>query len=280
MSIANFIPIVWDKSMQWNYEQNAIARNLVSTEYEGDAQKGNTVRVNTGDEIQIKDYKTGVLRDENGNPISRTTAPDDISSTKTDILIDQEKSYDFRVDDIDRAQAAGNLNGYTESAGRGLATDVDKFILAMISGANAHIGGAATTGDAIWNIVRDLRKALNKGKVPQGNRVLVMNAEAEGLLLEASSKITNVDKSGSPAGLREASIGRMLGFDSYQTENLPVTSKPQILAWYKPAVAFASQLNETEAMRDQNKFADRIRGLHVYGGKVMRPVAVAGWTAA
>ena len=280
MSIATFIPIVWNKSMQWNFEQAAIARNLVSTEFEGDAQRGNTVRINTGAEIQVRDYKTGVLKDENGNPISRTTAPDDVSSVSQDLLIDQEKSFDFRVDDIDKVQAAGNLNGYTESAGRGLATDVDKFLLAMISGAKAHIGGTATTGDAIWNIARDLRKALNKGLVPQGNRVLVMNAEAEGLLLEASSKLTNVDKSGSPAGLREASLGRMLGFDTYTTENLPVTSKPQILAWYKPAVNFASQINETEPMRDQNKFADRIRGLHVYGGKVTRLSGVVGWTAA
>jgi len=285
MTMANFIPKIWAKQLEWDFEQAVIARNLVSTKYEGEAKAGNTVTVNTGEPIQVKDYKTGVLEDELGNKIPRTTAPDDVGTVKQDLLIDQEKSVDFRVDDIDRAQAAGDLGGYTDSAGRGLATDVDMFLLAMISGADAHLPASAiTTGDQAFNILRDLRKALNKRKVPQGNRVAVINAEFEGLLLEAGSKITNVDKSGSPAGMREASIGRLLGFDIYMSENTPVTSKPQILTWYTPRVAFVSQVTEMEPMRDQNKFADRIRGLHVYGGKVMRDRAgvatgVKGWTA-
>lgn len=280
MTMANFTPIVWAKQMLFDFEQAAIARNLVTTEYEGEAKSGNTVRINTGAEIEIKDYKTGVLLDENDVPIPRTTAPDDIASVKQDLLIDQEKSFDFRVDDIDRAQAAGDLGGYTVNAGQGLATDADQFIFAMISGANPHLPAAAiTTGDQAFNILRDLRKSLGKAKVPAGNRVAVMNAEFEALLLSADSKITNVDRSGSPAGLREASLGRLLGLDLFTSENLPVTAKPQILAWYKPAVAFVSQIDKVEPMRDQNKFADRLRGLHVYGGKVIRTAGVKGWTA-
>jgi len=283
--MANFTPIVWAKQLEFDFVEQVIARNLVSTEYEGEAKAGNTVRVNTGEPIVVKDYKTGVLEDEGGVKIPRTTAPDDVGTVKQDILIDQEKSVDFRVDDIDRAQVAGDLGGYTTSAGQGLATDVDKFLFAMISGAAAHLPASAiTTGDQAWNIVRDLRKALNKNSIPAGKRVAVMNAEFEALLLEANSKITNVDKSGSPAGLREASIGRLLGFDTYMSENLPVTNKPQILTWYMPRVAFVSQVTEMEPMRDQNKFADRIRALHVYGGKVMLNRAgvatgVKGWTA-
>lgn len=280
MTLANFTPIVWSKQMLFDFTQTAIAANLVNREYEGDATSGSTVRVNTGAAIVIKDYKAGMISDGAGGTKSRTTAPDSVSSTKTDILIDQEKSFDFLVDDIDRAQAAGSLQGYTQSAAEGMAEDADKFILASISGTNAHLAAAAlANGDAAHDVIRNLRLRLNKGKVPQGNRVLVVNAEFEAILLSATSKLTDVDRSGSPAGLRDASLGRLLGFDVYTSENLPVTSKPQALAWYKPSFAYVNQIEKTEPLRDQNSFSDRLRGLHVYGGKAVRPTGIIGWTA-
>jgi hypothetical protein len=85
--------------------------------------------------------------------------------------------------------------------------------------------------------------------------------------------------SGDTQGLREAALGRLLGFDIYTSENLPVTAKPQVLAFYRPAVAYVSQIEKTEAMRATDKFADRLRGLHVYGAKVVRPTAVVSWTS-
>jgi len=280
MSMANFIPIIWAKQMLFDFTETAIAANLVNREYEGEARSGNTVRVNTGAAIAIKDYKTGVKLDENDAPISRTTVPDKVSSTKTDILIDQEKSFDFLIDDIDRAQAAGSMSGYTQSAGEGLAEDADKFILAAISGTNTHLPASAlANGDAAHDKIRDLRKALNKAKVPQGQRVLVCNAEFEALLLSASSKLTDVDRSGSPAGLREASLGRLLGFDIFTSENLPNVAKPMALAWYRPSFAYINQIEKTEPMRDNDSFSDRLRGLHVYGGKAVRPTGIVGWTA-
>jgi hypothetical protein len=203
-----------------------------------------------------------------------------------DLLIDQEKSFDFYVDDIDRAQAAGSMDAYTRSAGEGLAEDADKFILSTaVNGAAAGnvipaVAQASLTPESVFNVIRDMRKALNKAKVPAGNRVLVVNAEFEALLLDNSAKLTAVDISGSPAGLREASLGRLLGFDIYTSENLPTVAQAQALAFYKPSVAYVSQVEKTEALRAQDKFADRLRGLHVYGAKVLRAgVGVSTFTA-
>lgn len=88
-----------------------------------------------------------------------------------------------------------------------------------------------------------------------------------------------VDTSGSPAALREGTLGRLLGFDIVLSENLPNVAKPQVVAWHKPSVAFVSQVSNTEGLRAQDKFADRIRGLHVYGGKVTNLKGVSAWTA-
>ena len=270
MAFTSFIPSIWNASMLLNFRESALAANSVNRDYEGDARVGNTVKVNTATAIAVKDYAANL----------RTTTPDAVASTSIDLLINQEKNFDFLIDDIDRVQSAGSLDSYTVSAGQGMAEDADKFILATASGANAHITASTiTTGDAALNVLRDLRKALNKAFVPQGSRVAYINAEFEALLLEAASKITNVDKSGSPAGLREASLGRLMGFDLVTSENLPITAKPQVVSWYKPSLAFVSQISETEAMRGQDSFSDRLRGLHVYGAKAVRPTGIASWTS-
>ena len=75
-------------------------------------------------------------------------------------------------------------------------------------------------------------------------------------------------------------VARDIEAMGYGSLFLPETNKPQIVAFHRSAIAFVSQIQKTEAMRADNKFADRLRGLHVYGSKVVRPSAVVSWTAA
>lgn len=272
MAINHFIPTIWSAQMLWDFRQQSLAAALADREYEGDAQKGNTVKITSGVPVAIKDYKAA----------GRTTTPEAISDTSQDLLINQEKAFDFYVDDIDRAQAAGSLESYSSDAAEGLAEDADTFLWATAAAgaltANKLTGAAPTTGDAAFDVVNSLGRTLNRQKVPKGRRVLAINAEFEALLTSSSSKLTSVDTSGTPAGLRDATVGRLLNFLVVSSENLPVTAAPYALAFYQPSLAFVSQITETEAMRAQDKFADRLRGLHVYGGKVIRPKGVATWS--
>lgn len=278
MAISSFIPAIWNAQMLTDFREQAIAANLVNRNYEGDASKGNTVKITTAVDVSVADYKAA----------GRITSASAVDANGQDLLIDQEKSFDFYIDDIDRAQAAGSMDAYTRSAAEGLAEDADKFILATavtnagssVVGDGAGTPAALTTPEAFFNVIRDLRKTLNKASVPLGSRVLVVNAEFEAMLLENSAKLASVDTSGTPAGLRDATLGRLLGFDIVTSENLPNTADAQALAFYRPSVAYVSQIQETEALRATDKFADRLRGLHVYGGKVIRPAGVAVWTNA
>ena len=279
MAITSFIPEVWNAQLQTDFSEQVVAVALANREYEGNASSGNTVRINTAGAITVKDYKTGV-----SGQGARTTAPDAVDTTSEDLVINQEKSFDFYVDDIDRAQAAGTMDAFTRNAGEGLAQDADTYLLNLLAASvhadNVLDGTAPTTGDAAYTIILNMRKALNLKKVPKAQRVLFVNSEFEALLLGADSKLTSVDKSGSPAGLREATIGRILGFDVVTTDNLPETDAPQAVAVYTPLMAYVSQIEKTEAMRAQDKFADRLRGLHVYGAKVLRGgIGVARFTA-
>ncbi|MDR4533218.1 P22 phage major capsid protein family protein [Glutamicibacter sp. PS] len=269
----NAIPEVWSAKILQQFQQQAIFAALANKEYEGEAKVGNVVHVVGINPIVIKDYKAA----------GRTTAADNVTDTGIDLPIDNEKSFDFKVDDIDEAQAKPKLlNAFTKSAADGLVQDTDKTLAAILIAQGTAVTPAAPATDAAtaWNVIRALKLQMAKALVPTSERVLVMNAEFATLLEDSDSKLMKADESGTTAGLRDASIGKILGFSTYESENLPVTDRPQCVAWHRSALVYASQIQKTEFMRAQDSFADRTRGLHVYGAKNLRPNAVFSYTAA
>ncbi|MDM2174671.1 phage capsid protein [Mycobacteroides abscessus] len=268
MAVTHFIPEIWSSYILERYMAKNVFASLVDRKYEGEARKGNTIHIPGVVAPAVKDYKAA----------SRTTSADAISDTGIDILIDQEKNFDFYVDDIDNAQSNENLLPlYTDAAGDSLATDADQFIanLLVANATGMPWSSNPTTGDAAFNVVKDARKLMNKANVPDDDlRVAVVNAEFEALLVGADSKLTSFDSSGDTAGLRNATVGKLLGFRVVTSNNLPESDSPQAVFFHQRAAAFVSQIDEVEGMRAQDKFADRIRGLHVYGGKVVKAPGV------
>lgn len=276
MANNNFIPEVWSASILENFHNQAVLTGLTNREYEGELKSGATVHIAGIVDIKVKDYKTGVLPAASGSGKQpRTTAPDTVANTGIELNIDQEKSFDFLVDDIDRAQANKSFDKYTESAGIGLVEDAEAFLTGLLSTQGTAVTGLTTPTDwpSAYKIALELRGKLTDAKVPQAGRVLLVNGKFENLLLSDGSKLTAFDKSNTTEGLREAIIGRLLGFDVVVSPWMD-NAKSMAIALHKPSVAYVSQISKIESMRAENTFADRVRGLHVYGGKVLRPTAV------
>ena len=103
---------------------------------------------------------------------------------------------------------------------------------------------------------------------------VVINPTVESYLLQSSEFISahNVaDKT-----LREGAIGRIAGMDVLVSTNLTdVSGKYYVLAGTNEAITFASQLAKIESLRDQSSFSDLVRGLYLYGAKVVQPNALA-----
>lgn len=270
-----FVPEVWSASILENFHNQAVLTGLTNREYEGELKSGSEIHIAGIVDIKIKDYKTGVIPASGGGKQPRTTAPDTVANTGVDMVIDQEKSFDFLVDDIDRAQSNKSFDKYTESAGIGLVEDAESFLTGLVSTQGTATTGIATPTDwaSAYNVALALRGKLTDAKVPQAGRVLLVNGKFESLLLSDGSKLTAFDKSNTTEGLREAIIGRLLGFDVVVSPWMD-NAKPMAIGFHKPSVAYVSQISEIESMRAENTFADRVRGLHVYGGKVLRPTAV------
>jgi len=274
MTIDNFIPQIWAAGVAQALQDNSVLAPLFTSEYEGEASKGNQVKITGVIPPTVNNYATGA----GGN--ARTTVAEDIDDGGDTLLINQEKSFDFFVDDIDRTQAAGSFESWTTAAGRALGEDADTYIAAQAfaggtnATANVNGGTPVTTAEHAWNTLRDLRKAANKAKVPQSDRVAVFNAEFEALLLSNDAKLTSVDTSGTPAALRQAILGAILGMTLVTSNQIAEQDDPCVFVAWKPALAYVSQMNTVEGMRAHDRFADRVRGLHVYGAKVL---TVAGY---
>jgi hypothetical protein len=267
MAVTNFIPEIWSAHILERYLSENVFAALLDRTYEGEVTKGNTVHIPGVVAPVVKDYKAA----------GRTTTADAITDTGVDLVIDQEKNFDFYVDDIDAAQALTPLLGlYTDAAADALVRDADVFIANMLvqNATTMPWASGMDTGDEAFNVVRDARKLLNKANAPVGDRVAVVNAEFEALLLGADSKLTAFDKSGDNNGLRNATVGKLLDFRIVTSNNLPESDAPQAVFFVQRAAAFVSQITETEGLRGQDKFSDRVRGLHVYGGKVIQPAGV------
>lgn len=280
MSIKNFIPEIWSASILENFHNQAVLTDLTNHDYEGEVKSGSKIHIPGIVDVEVKDYKTGVVENpKGGGKLPRTTAPDELSDTGIDLVIDQEKSFDFLVDDIDRVQSDQSFDAYTDSASLGLVEDAEEFLTAMLSTGGTKVSGATAPTDwaSAYGVVLKVRGELTKAKVPQANRVLLINASFEQYLLSDGSKLTTFDKSNSSDGLREATIGRLLGFDVVTSPWMD-DSKPTAIGLHTRSVAFVSQVEKIESLRAEHKFADRIRGLHVYGGKILRPTAVQVYT--
>ena len=281
MTLTHFIPELWSASILENFRRDTVLVGMANREYEKAFTAGSKIHIPGIVDVKVKDYKTGAVTASGGAKVPRTTVPDAVESTGIEITIDQEKSFDFLVDDIDAAQANQSLDAYTKSAAAALVEDAETFLTAMLTSKGTAVTGIAnpTNWEPAYAASLKLRGKLSAEKVPAMDRVLLINAAFEEFLLSDGSKLTSFDKSNMTDGLREATIGRLLGFDVVTSPWLDNT-KPMAIAFHKPSVAYVSQVEKTESMRAEQTFADRVRGLHVYGGAVLRPKAIQVFKAA
>ena len=196
---------------------------------------------------------------------------DDLTTSKVELPMDVKKYWAFKVDDVDAVQSAGSLiDPHVAEAGYGLQEATDKLILD-----EALKTPHTVTGEKAYDVIVKANTQLNKHKVPKSERYVVVNAEAlEELHLDArfTANYTILEN-----GVIEGA--KINGVQLIFSEELN-GGKFAIVALHKSAIGFGKQLEETEAMRLQNAFADGVRGLQVCGVKTLRDDAVVKCTRA
>lgn len=270
MAITTFIPQLWSARLLENLQQAHVATQFVNRDYEGEIRKmGDTVHINSIGAITIGDY---VKNTDIGDP-------ETLSAEDQELVVDQAKFFNFQVDDVDAAQAAGPImDGAMREASYGIADVVDKKIFTdMAKDAGTKLKSIALTKDNVYEQVVALRTALNKKHVPKQGRKLAVSSDVTGMLL-LDDRFVKATESAN-VRLENGFVGRVAGFDVYETENAPANT---MIAAHPMATSFAEQIVEIEAYRPEKRFADAVKGLNVYGVKVVRgnAIAVAPYTLA
>jgi hypothetical protein len=267
MSVATFIPTIWEARLMANFHKRSIA-DLITTK--PTKIEGNKIIFNRVGAVNVKDYEGKVEWD-------------DTNPSKVEINMDQKKYFAFKVDDVDAVQAAGDLiDPHTQEAGSVLQETVDTFILGKYTGAlKEHLIGSDAapielTPKNAYDYIVDLNTILNIKKVPKTERFTIINSQVLGLL----SKDDRFTKQ--PIVLESGIVeGQIInGSQIVVSEEVHGTGgKYKIMGLHKSAIGYGKQLDETEAQRLQTSFADGIRGLMVYGGDMLRQESLAVLTA-
>ena len=284
MSIKNFIPTIWSTKILQHMRDNLVYGGLVNRDYEGEiTRRGSSVEVSMPGEVTIKDMPTRTHGETKA--IREIDAPEGMEVQKVTLLIDQEKYFNFGVDDVDKVQMNLNLmNSYTESASYGFQSTIEKHIAKkMAEEAKLVLGSdetpVALTSENIYKQLIKMKVGLDKANVPPVGRFVVLPPEAEGLLLE-DNKFVYVGTSSSEDSLKNGKVFRACGFDIAISNNVPVNeNKYKIIATYKGSTTFAQQLLETKAYSPEKGFGDALKGLVVFGAKVVRPNKIVCMTA-
>lgn len=272
MSVDNFIPVVWEATLMEALRTSHVFGALVNRDYEGTiSAKGDTVNVTMVGDPTIDDYVPG----------STTISPEELTTAQRKLTITQSKYFAFKIDDVDKRQAAGELmTSALSNAGYGLRDLVDLFIAAMYPQAQAaNVLGERTidSGQDAYDAIVDLGVVLDEADVPSEGRWAVVPPWYHGFLLK-SDLFIRADASGTTAGLRRGQIGEASGFTIFKSNNTVSLNSGDdniVMAGVRQAISFAEQIASVEAYRPESAFEDAIKGLHVYGGKVMEPAGIA-----
>jgi P22 coat protein - gene protein 5 len=275
MAITNFVPEIWAREILVNLRNQLVYGRLCNRNYEGEiAQAGDTVHITSFGKPTISTYtKYGTLTYEQLTDATRA------------LTIDQAKSFSFGVDDIDRRQALGGfVENAMSDAGFGLAEEADTFLASTmytaVNGTANDVGAiTADTSDAnaYGAVFVAMRTLLNRSKIPASGRWVVVPPELYGSLLQDSKFINAQAAADGGMALHEGALGRIAGFDVFESNNVPTETVGvySVIAGHPIATTLADQILETEALRLIDYIGDGLRGLHVYGAKVVRPEALA-----
>lgn len=280
MSLDNFIPTLWSAELLVSLKKNLIygQEGVVNREYQGVISAyGDTVKINAIGAVTIGDYAKN----------TDMAAAQALTSATQSLVIDQSKYFNFQVDDIDQAQQNPKvMQQAMVEAAYALRNVADQFIankMAVGALAGSLIGDdvtpvVPTKADAYEYLV-DLGTKLDEQDVPEEGRFVIVPSWYYGLL-EKDERFTH-STAGADDVIRNGFTGRASGLNVLKSNNAPNTAgaKYKIIAGHSMAMSYAEQVNDVEAYRPEARFADAVKGLHLYGGKVVRPEALAVMTA-
>ena len=268
-SEVNFIPEVFSKLLQAKFYKKSILPAISNTDYEGEISgQGEKVTIRTVPAVTINNY-------------AGTITTQELTTAKVEMLIDKAKYYSFKVDDVLAAQADINmLEGASSDASEGMRIAVETDVLAASVTGATTIGAQTTiTAANILANILAIATSLDTLNIPEEGRFIVLNPAQISLLKQSELRQAYLTGD-STSPLRNGKVGMVDRFNVYQSNMLykPASGSDagytHVLAGHPKGMSFASQFTNTETVRMESTFGDQVRGLKVFGSKVVTPDAL------
>jgi len=288
-----FLPSIYSKKVLNFFRKSSVVEAITNTDYAGEISAyGDSVKIIKEPTITVYDYTRG----------SDTTSTK-LTDQEITLVVDSAKAFKFIVDDIETNMSHVNFKEVaSSSAAYSLKDSYDAAVLStMFSGVSAsgpdHVigadaaagtGGVAETTASVdlgvasevdpLDLMARMARLLDDQSVPEENRWFVASPDFYEELSQSASKLLSVDYNAGQGSIRNGlvSSGKLRGFDMYKSNNIPSvsTATGQCLGGHMSSTATANTILSTEVIRDPSSFGDIVRGLHVYGAKVLRDDAM------
>lgn len=271
MTLDAVIPQVWSARLLKNLNDEHVYADLLTREYEGEIkQSGDSVRIHTVGRVTINSYTK--------NTTTLTRERLDVAAQV--LIVDQAHYFDFEIDDIDAAQQNPKLmSSFMEEAVWGFNDVIDDDIAAILAAGVATVNqltaapsvGTGASDQDFYEILVDLGVQLTVQNVPKQGRWVVVPPWAEGML-QKDARFVSFGTGENLAVLKNGKIGRAAGFDIRVSNNVPLSSTTYtVIAGTKSAAAYVEQIRNMEPFRPDDSFGDAMKGLLLYGRKVIDP---------
>ena len=292
LSQGNFTPQIFSQKVQKFFRRASVVEDITNTDYAGEIENfGDTVKIIKEPTITVQDYARGTA-----------VSTQDLADDQLTLVVDQGSYFAFKVDDIEERQSHVNFEALATSSGAySLKKNYDYNVLKFIydnatAGTGTGTDSSPIDGDAavdtLANLVSTAKKNLDKNDVPEENRWLVSSPEFFEQLRKAGAKLSDqsVMADGGSSQIRNGMVTDrpLFGFNMYQSNAIAVSSgnatnhtfgssgsnEHVFLYGHMSGVATVNHIAKTELIRDPDSFADVVRGLHVFGRKILRSEAV------
>lgn len=274
MALNNFIPQVWSARLLESLNKNHVFAGVANRTYEGDIRAfGDQVKINSVGPISIGTYTKN----------TDINAPETLSDSQRILNIDQAKFFNFQIDDIDRAQQSPKvMDAAMRAAAYALADEADRYLASMHEEAAAEnlVGSDAspiTFDDATcaYHALVELAVKLDEANVPQSGRWVVVPSWFHACLL-LDPRFVQAGTAASDHALKVGEVGAAAGFTILTSNNVSAEGDVyKVMAGAERSIAYAEQITELCAYRPEKRFADALKGLHLYGAKVVDPSSLA-----
>ena len=266
MGVQNFIPILWQKKILKELDKQHMLVKNCSTEYSGEISGlGSKVKINSINTPTIGDYV----------PNSTTITPEQLKDESRMLEITQAKYFAFYLDDVDEKQAtSGLIEEGIRKAVIGLKDAAEQFIAGKYTDAGNTVTEASLTSGNVLSTLMKAKTILMANNVADGEICLEVSPYILQKMILADIVYTDTGKT-IASGTVMNSV--QLGMQVYVSNNLDTTVTSQDVAQTyclmrtKEAIGYAERIMKTVKFMPEDAFSEAVKGLHVYGAKVLKP---------